>query len=682
MENKQGVLTRRDFLKLVSAGTLGVLSGWPLHLAGADGLVNPETDKIENNQWFYSAATSLILVPIRKDWSYDDTGSMQRSPVKIRLNDKVMLQARNVRNFQLNGSNVRVGEVPFAGGFFPGVPGISPSADQYMGVAILELNNNKYYEVADNSEGEILGGFTGIWEESLSPLGTWNILEAAKNLLAFQAVNGGFPDGDYSFLKIQKLSADNPGFKMNPGGFLAPGVGACASILSKSLYPLVQKEKAEYLERDLHPTNMQYFGGPSAPEITEENSDATVEIDDDRLGRRDFSWRLKGLGKTYLFVDALIIPNLNAWRADKKWTDFPSDTRLIFTMTWRRTLPTGGSVEKISKLQDLYGFYRESSGSAARHLLLEGGFETNVSWGDIRPIVEIAYPEFTTKDFQFEINGSDSRASLQNIKNFLTEQSGKTMETIGKSELTRFYCSLIYYLAGAVSDYNKRYPFSEDDAKSGKKKPDARLGTFLSKKMQEDGIYENLTSALYGGVKEAELSPLEKGLFDLNDNTYLVPGQSIQCVGWVSFLGRLGLPISPTYIGGANTSSASGLLKDEGREVLKWSDIWADGEFLFAKVESVDKVQIGDSFVRYAGNNKNHIGTVIGKKIIKGETVLLITDANRKSDGVIRVFEVNKTNFRVIFGEGALTPPVVIRNKKVQDYLASWDNPISFWLGR
>ena len=42
---------------------------------------------------------------------------------------------------------------------------------------------------------------------------------------------------------------------------------------------------------------------------------------------------------------------------------------------------------------------------------------------------------------------------------------------------------------------------------------------------------------------------------------------------------------------------------------------------------------------------------IIGKKIVDGEVILLVADANRKNDGKIRIFEVTEHNFYKIFGD-------------------------------
>lgn len=632
MEDKR--FTRRDFMKAVGAGAIAFgLSQWAPVGAAAETLTGKEKEGLTDGQWFYPASTTLLLIPIRKDWTYDDTGPAKRLPLQVNLDSSVPLQARNMTDFQVNGVNLKTAEIPFAGG--------NTQEDQYMGIAILELNGNKYYETGD-MEGQILGGFTGILGEGESPTEIWNIFQAAKNLLTFQEKNGGFPDGDYSFLDIQRSAGS--GFKTNEGGYLAPGVGAFASLLSKSIYGLTQNGKAEYLERNLHSDGLTYFDGPSAPEITEQDSDASVDIDDERLGKRDFSWRFKGLGKTYIWIDTLLISDTNTQEIGKN--------RLAITLTLRNTPPPVSSVERI-------GGWENQSGR-------------ELNWEAVKPILDNTYTELVTKDFQREINGTDAGTALVNIKTFLERENTTDLRKINKDRMAGFYYSLIYYFTGVVCDYNREHPYSFDDAAAGRAKPGTKLGTYISRRMEADGIYAPLK----------QIVPLDPGLSELNNNTYLAPDQSIQCVGWVGFLGKLGLPLSPYYIGGIDTGSAKDLVNDEVIRGLRLSDYWVYDELLFARADTLEKVEIGDSFVRYAGNNKNHIGTCVGKKSVDGETVLLITDANRKNDGVIRVFEVDKGNFRVIFGEGAETPPVVIRNKKVQSYLDSWDNPLSFWSGR
>jgi len=181
--------------------------------------------------------------------------------------------------------------------------------------------------------------------------------------------------------------------------------------------------------------------------------------------------------------------------------------------------------------------------------------------------------------------------------------------------------------------------------------------------MGRDGILAELNGAL---------PDFENNLLDMTKTGYPVSGRSVSAAGWVHFLGKLGLPVSPIDIGTGFLENPAGLLSHEAKEALADSKTYLDKGrrgMLIARIDSINDVQVGDSFIRYAGNNKNFIGTVIGRKTVGGERVLLVTDADRKEDGVIRVFEVNKNNFRVIFGEGENTPPVVIRNGEVQKYL-------------
>ena len=45
-----------------------------------------------------------------------------------------------------------------------------------------------------------------------------------------------------------------------------------------------------------------------------------------------------------------------------------------------------------------------------------------------------------------------------------------------------------------------------------------------------------------------------------------------------------------------------------------------------------------------------HIGAIIGKKTVTDETVLLVTDANRRRDGKVAIFEVDKSNYVAVLG--------------------------------
>ena len=622
-------ISRRDFLK-ASGVAFGAL------LIPFDRLKNLEIGEIKSGQWFYPAETQILLLPLRKDWTYNDTGEEKGFPLALQLHDRVLLQARDIKDVWVDGVNLKVGEVPATG-------------SKHIAFAILEANGKSFYEPEVFSPSEVLSGFTYTAEAEVYPNKIMNILEGAKNLLAYQETSSGFSDGvDYSFLETQNFIIHDDDFRMgyNSGitAVYAGGICAVSTTLAKSMYALIKTGKAAYVERTLHPEGSQYFGGPSTPEITEAASDATVRMDVDKKWRLDFIWRFQGLGKIYLWAEASLIPNGELWKLKKDWMLRPADARLVLTMSWRKNPPPPSQLEKIKELRDLYELYRDKGPmSAGGQILSKSGFEKVLTWDNAKSMAESVRPELETRDFQAEISGSDNGKNLENIKAslFRTDPKG----------VFKFHYAFIYYIRDTVNEFNRISKGMGD------------IGTFLVSKMGRDGILAELNGAL---------PDFENNLLDMTKTGYPVSGRSVSAAGWVHFLGKLGLPVSPIDIGTGFLENPAELLSHEAKEALAGSKTYLDRGrrgMLIARTGSINDVQVGDSFIRYAGNNKNFIGTVIGRKTVGGERVLLVTDADRKEDGVIRVFEVNKNNFRVIFGEGENTPPVVIRNEEVQKYL-------------
>lgn len=278
-------------------------------------------------------------------------------------------------------------------------------------------------------------------------------------------------------------------------------------------------------------------------------------------------------------------------------------------------------------------------------------------------------------NFLEEINGSDSGLALNNVSAFFKDHPDHFENLAGSlnhKEWFKLNTALIYVFKDLVDEYKAKYPYSTADFKSDNPRPSVLLGGYVKKRLTDFGLYGNiqkLSDTFNPGSKKITF---DKALISLDDNTYQVPDRPLECVPAVILFSGLNLPISPKDVSGCKTSTASGILSDEAREALKIFNVYADkvSGLLFVRVYGVSDVEVGDCFIRYGGNN-NHIGTIIGKKVVNGETYLLKADANLNLDGRISVSEVNKYNFADTFGDGKTLPAVVSRNTKVQDFLNS-----------
>jgi hypothetical protein len=658
MEFDINKLSRRDFLKLagVIPTAAAASSFFPNLVASADSLWSPDRESASSVEYVRPCQMSLILVPTSRDWTFNNTGGKPREPVQISISDPITFQIRNPHYIEINGQTLKVGEVPLCGGGFAGSkdhPEIPRSADQYIGLVVLGTGGKALCEQVPNS-CDILGAYAGTLMEGASPTKIWNMLNSAKKLLTYQENAGGFNDGNYSFLQLQNSLRDGSfktGLDWSDSPVIGQGADAVATILSKALFPMTLFGNAQILDRTPHATGFGYFGGPSAPEITDDATDADIEVNATSKQTTDFAWSFNGLGKVYLWAEASIIPNATNWNSDGGWLNMPSDARIILSLSIRKSPPGPEMLQRIQSLMNNYlAYHAGGPGSVAALALGQSVSEVSGDWETMNDLIEAIHPELVTADFAAEINGSDQGAALANLKQSLINSEGG-FGNMSLTEINKLYFALVYYIQGLTADYSKECPYTLEDYKAGKKRPVTGLGSYLGTRMRNDGVFESLQQMSGPAATGKALMKFEYALGDLRDYSYIIPGEALQCLGWAELLGSLiAFPITPSFIGDVPTGSASGLLSDATRETLKTTESCSDGRLKYFRVNSAGDVKVGDMFVRY-GDKDNHIGTVIGKKLVNGKTKLLLTDANRKNDGVIRVFEVDDDNFPEIFGD-------------------------------
>jgi len=142
-----------------------------------------------------------------------------------------------------------------------------------------------------------------------------------------------------------------------------------------------------------------------------------------------------------------------------------------------------------------------------------------------------------------------------------------------------------------------------------------------------------------------QIAELEAALIHLDNYSNIWPNQKVQCVGMAVIVGAMDNRF--THVGGIKYSYAADLVPTEIRtgEMIMMSS----NGLVVKAVNTLDEVRVGDYGVRY-DSKTGHIFAVVGRKMINGEVVLLIAAANQASDGRISLFEVDKSNFDVVFG--------------------------------
>lgn len=147
-----------------------------------------------------------------------------------------------------------------------------------------------------------------------------------------------------------------------------------------------------------------------------------------------------------------------------------------------------------------------------------------------------------------------------------------------------------------------------------------------------------------------QLSSFESAIHHLDYFSNIYANQKVQCYGLailVSGLDKRFPDIGGATISGVPVKNASELVPESiksGKETKVYM-----GGYYAIRVYKLENVNVGDLYVRYDTTN-GHVAAVIGKKIIDGKVVLLITSANQTNDGIVAVFEVDENNFDVTFG--------------------------------
>lgn len=177
-------------------------------------------------------------------------------------------------------------------------------------------------------------------------------------------------------------------------------------------------------------------------------------------------------------------------------------------------------------------------------------------------------------------------------------------------------------------------------------------------------IYEYLRqSDWYNGFVTDE----NKGQIDrilMLSTTARVPGQPLQCVGFVMMTSLLYPDLQIPYVGGSGVASARELIPDEIIK-NKYTEIRTfytnyGTLLLVGQNIGIDNYNPGDLFVRVdgapmasTGKPTGHVGLILDKvKDERGNTVLLVADSNRHNDGRIKIFVVKEEDMDEVFGHG------------------------------
>jgi len=526
------------------------------------------------------------LLPLHDDYFYD----FNRDIIELNLGGNIQLGFKGKYSF-------RIGDKTLRASILHNVTGekVLPIAVTDEGFDAFVYFPIRAYSSVVNEE-TILGEYTMMSE--FYPNKIFNLLLESKDLSEFQDKEQGFhPGTEYSLIDILQLSN---GSRFLPGktssGSIVRGGGVCAgaSILAKASL----LTGASFVEKWMHPWTSQYWVGPANPEITLENSDATVEVNASLDKRFDFIWTMpKDYDTYYLKISAQVFPNGHPIIVDGLGNPGDADARLVLTYAWTTEKPEH-QVEKLEEIIEAYDSYRKTR--EVPILLRQSRIVRNFEFGEVPEkdkIFYIIYPDSRTDRFSEEFQNNE-------------------------------YISTVKTLADLINQYGQQT--TKEQFNSG----------------EAQGIGDYLKTTEWYESLEQKTGYLERGLRFANYNTFRAEGEAIQCVGWVVLLAHLGYEESPKNVGGFPGNAADIIpisIRNGSRERLSENGIY------YFHSQSIDDVEAGDLFISYE-TRVGHVGAVVGKKEYDNETVLLIAEANRRRQGEVNIFEVDKSNYEVILG--------------------------------
>lgn len=347
---------------------------------------------------------------------------------------------------------------------------------------------------------------------------------------------------------------------------------------------------AEILEKWEHPDGQKYFENPfGASELPIAATDATVQ-----WPKYDLRWVQKETG--WVTASAVVMPDGDFLKSEYGEEIIKFDALEIITLRFTKIKPDL-STDKLENLKVAYQAYREGEAGMVALAGEDSKMIKATPWkrGDsLSLLLSGIVPEERVSRFANEIENDPFLKSLASLRAY----------------------------ANSVDPANP-----------------LEMGTYL----KTTPWYSQELDRLKDNPKQ--IAELDAALIHLNNYSNIWPNQKVQCVGMAVMLGAMDNRF--THVGGIKYSYAADLVPKEirtGEMVMMTSN-----GLLVKTVETLDEVRVGDYGVRY-DSKTGHIFAVVGKKTVKGEIVLLIAAANQASDGRISLFEVDKSNFDVVFG--------------------------------
>jgi hypothetical protein len=425
-----------------------------------------------------------------------------------------------------------------------------------------------------------------------------NDLVAARAIMEYQIEHGPFLAGqEYSLGEVFDLEK-NDGYVTGLNSMR--GGGVC--VMATNWMKMVVLNGGKVVERWQHTTRLKYFENPlSAGELGIDATDTTVE-----WSVYDFKWAQKTTG--YMIVNAAVLTDGSFSDSALGDEQQQSDALILITFLFS---PQGRSSldAQIAQVKGVETGYRAFR--AAHNL------NTNPIYGNSRLMWEKTWSR------------NDSLSLL--LQQIVPE------ERTGRFETELLTDPLFVSLVNLRKEINSLDP-------NGK----ILVGDFLR---QTPWYNQELTRL--GNTPEA-ISKLNAALSHLNYYSNTWHGQKVQCVGLVILLSVMDPRVF--NIGGIDFTNVTDIVPKEIKNG-SWISLHP-GNYEVRRVNSIDEVRVGDVGARYE-DRVGHVFVIVGKKTYEGQTVLLAASANQTGDGVISIFEVDNSNFDVVFGMPAYYKVVI-----------------------
>lgn len=567
--------------------------------------------------------TEALIIPVTNDYFYNT----KKDPTLIEIPAGTDIEIENIYSFKGEDDQI----VRFT--MLPNIMGT-------RGVPILildsgHIDNGEYvidsqnYKKAHSQES--LASFSYlVGQEEIYPNKINNVLVAMENIAKRQEAEGMFIKGqEYSYIDLiglDNLQKFKDGYTSSRAVVRGGGVCAGATLLSNTLYGLAENSNVSWedtvIERWEH--SSRYYLSPFA--TNDFVTDATVEILNDKQ-RKDYDFRWIQPEDGFLKIDMMMVPNgLSFSDTESSGVGGGSDVEFMVTLSFTKEDP-GPQAEQIRAYIEAYEEYRDSKHESVNPLLDESEEVQKLDWEDskLQTIIDFVYPEENVANFEEELhNGEGLLSEIEDLRD-------------------------------VVNSLPEDFP--------------GNLGDYLA------------TTSWYAENEHSE--DLDAALRMLNYTD--VEGQPLQCVGFAVLLSAMTQgDINIQNVGGASSFGNGSIPAGTATELVPYkllndpylfiSSTGYGGVAIASKDMSIEDYKIGDLFIRadVGGYNNGeapdgtkityqtgHIGAIIGRKVVNGETVLLVADSNRKNDGEIMIFEVTEHNFYKIFGDPGIRKYII-----------------------